>query len=272
MARIARAGYARGCRAGRDIAAELERRKREERVVTFDDLLISQNRLLHQHPEVALALRARLAPCWSTNTRHRPYPGRVVRLLTEHGAPAPELFVVGDEKTIDLSLPRADVTVFNRPRERSRSCAAALREPPLAPAIVDFVNAVSAHSMRPWRRFTHGNLDGKPYKVKWSEEHRLQRSGSPATRLPSKLIVVPAGRTPTVRRQRARSRRIEADAIRAALCADDRRTSPGDRYAHGRGASGAIRDIALLLRSFATSRSIFRVSIGPARPGLSPAA
>ena len=53
-----------------DVAAELERRKRDERVVTFDDLLILARRLLQDHPEVALsATGARSALCWSTNTR-----------------------------------------------------------------------------------------------------------------------------------------------------------------------------------------------------------
>ena len=116
-----------------------------------------------------------------------PIQDGVVRLLTEHGAPAPELFVVGDEKQSIYRFRGADVTVFNRPRELARDpargrCAKNRRS---LPAIVDFVNAVSAHSMRP-DGDSRGNPDDKPYKVKWSEEHRLQSiRAARATRPPS---------------------------------------------------------------------------------------
>ena len=117
-----------------DIAAELERRKRDERVVTFDDLLILAKRLLRDHPEVALRYRRTLGALLVDEYQDTdPIQDGVVRLLTEHGAPAPELFVVGDEKAIDLSLPRRRRHGLQPAARAARDPAAAVaREPPLA--------------------------------------------------------------------------------------------------------------------------------------------
>jgi len=231
-----------------DIAAELERRKREERVVTFDDLLIFANRLLHQHPEVALRYRRTLGALLVDEYQDTdPIQDGVVRLLTEHGAPAPELFVVGDEKQSIYRFRGADVTVFNRPREPLAILPRPLCENRRSlPAIVDFVNAVSAHSMRP-----DGDPDGKPYKVKWSEEHRLQAIRLAGDAPAVELIVGPSGQDADGAKHSARaSRRIEADAI-ARRCARmigepvqviDTRTGAARPVQFG--------DIALLLRSF----------------------
>src|SRR5262249_11104235 len=70
-----------------DIAAELERRKRDERVVTFDDLLILAKRLLSTHPEVATRYRRTLGALLVDEYQDTdPIQDGVVRLLTECGA------------------------------------------------------------------------------------------------------------------------------------------------------------------------------------------
>ncbi len=236
-----------------DIAAELEWRKRDERVVTFDDLLILANRLLRGHPEVALRYRRTLGALLVDEYQDTdPIQDGVVRLLTEHGAPAPELFVVGDEKQSIYRFRGADVTVFNRPREPLAILPRPLRENRRSlPAIVDFVNAVSAHSMRPDGDSPDGNPDDKPYKVKWGEEHRLQAiraaGGAPAVEL---IVGVKAQDADGTKRSTRAARRIEAEAIarrcarmiRDSIQVTDERTGARRTMRFG--------DIALLLRSF----------------------
>lgn len=235
-------------------AAELEQRKRDERVVTFDDLLILANHLLQDHPEVALRYRRTLGALLVDEYQDTdPIQGGVVRLLTERGAPAPELFVVGDEKQSIYRFRGADVTVFNRRRALDSILSQPLRENRRSlPAIVDFVNAVSANSMGPGDDSGGGSPDDKPYRVKWSEEHRLQSIRSASGNTPAvELIVSPQVRDADGAKRNARALRvIEADAI-ARRCArmigeaiqtTDART--------GRARPIQFGDIALLLRSF----------------------
>ena len=230
------------------IAAELERRKRDERAVTFDDLLILTRNLLQGHPEVATRYRRALGALLVDESQDTDtIQDGVVRLLTEHGAPAPELFVVGDEKQSIYRFRGADVTVFNRSREPLAILARPLQENRRSlPAIVDFVNAVSAQSMKPG-----DEADEQPYKVKWSEEHRLRpirpSGGAPAV----ELIVGPQAQDADgAKLGTGALRRIEADAI-ARRCA----RMVGDSIQVTDERTGASRpmkfgDIALLLRSF----------------------
>ncbi len=231
-----------------DIAAELERRKRDERIVTFDDLLILTRSLLRDHPEVGMRYRRTLGALLVDEYQDTdPIQDGVVRLLTEHGAPAPELFVVGDEKQSIYRFRGADVTVFNRPREPLAILPRPLRENRRSlPAIVDFVNAVSAHSMKP------GDAsDDKPYKVKWSEDHRLRAIRLSGDAPAVELIVSPKAHDGDGAKLNTRAlRRIEADAI-ARRCA----RMVGRRIKVTDARTGAARpmefgDIALLLRSF----------------------
>ena len=141
-----------------------------------------------------------------------------MRLLTERAAPAPELFVVGDEKQSIYRFRGADVTVFSRRRALAAILSQPLRQNRRSlPAIVDFVNAVSAHSMRPG-----DDQEDKPYRVKWNEEHRLQ-SIRPAGNAPAvELIVGLEARTGEDPKQHARSSPGRGGRDRAALRADDR--------------------------------------------------
>ncbi|HTQ25558.1 MAG TPA: UvrD-helicase domain-containing protein, partial [Candidatus Binataceae bacterium] len=218
-----------------DLGAKLEQRKRAERAVTFDDLLILAARLLRRHPEAAARYRRALGALLVDEYQDTdPIQDEVVRLLTSEGSAAPELFIVGDEKQSIYRFRGADVTVFNR--ERGPLLGRALRENRRSlPAIVDFVNAVSARSMAPG-----DDADAKPYRVRWSEEHRLRAirsaDGAPAV----ELIVTPTGPELDTRALR----RVEADAI-ARRCA---------RMVANKAAEAAHKvefgEIALLLRSF----------------------
>ena len=231
-----------------DISAELERRKRDERVVTFDDLLIFANRLLRGHPEVALRYRRTLGALLVDEYQDTdPIQDGVVRLLTEHGAPAPELFVVGDEKQSIYRFRGADVTVFNRPREPLAILPRPLRENRRSlPAIVDFVNAVSAHSMQPG-----SDSDDKLYRVKWSEDHRLKSIRPSGEVSAVELIVGPKAQDADGAKRTTRAlRRIEAEAI-ARRCARIIGESIQVIDTHtGAARAAQFGDIALLLRSF----------------------
>ncbi|MGH7914850.1 MAG: UvrD-helicase domain-containing protein, partial [Candidatus Binataceae bacterium] len=231
-----------------DAAAELDRRKRDERVVTFDDLLILANRLLRDHQGIAARYRRALGALLVDEYQDTDHiQDGVVRLLTEHGAPAPTLFVVGDEKQSIYRFRGADVTVFNRRRDLDSILSQPLRENRRSlPAIVDFVNAVSASSMR-----AGDDPENKPYRVKWSDEHRLQSIRQSADIPAVELIVGPRARdTDGAKRSTHALRHVEANAI-ARRCArmiaesiqvTDARTSAARTMRFG--------DIALLLRSF----------------------
>jgi ATP-dependent helicase/nuclease subunit A len=230
-----------------EIAAKLEARKRDERAVTFDDLLILARRLLDAHPAVAQRYRRAIAALLVDEYQDTdPIQDAVVRLLTEGGAPAPELFIVGDEKQSIYRFRGADVTVFNRPRT-----LAALVECPLQenrrslPAIVDFVNAVGASVMAPEAG------EERQYRVQWSDKHRLKPVRPAADAAAVELIVGPAAPSGNGAKLTNRDlRRIEADAI-ARHCARMVAAQVPVIDALS-GAPRAVRfaDIALLLRSF----------------------
>ncbi len=232
-----------------NVAIDLETRKQDDRVVTFDDLLILANRLLRNHPEIAGRYRRALGALLVDEYQDTdPIQDGVVRLLTEREAPAPELFVVGDEKQSIYRFRGADVTVFNRRRAIDSILSKPLRQNRRSlPAIVDFVNAVSSHSMRP-----DDDSDDKPYRVKWGEEHRLQSIRKNGDAPAVELILGPGARNGKGAKRNARALRVvEADAI-ARRCA--RLIDGLAQVADARtGEPRPIRfgDIALLLRSFA---------------------
>lgn len=223
-----------------EIARHLDARRRVENVATFDDLLVRCRDLLRADPAIAGRYRAELCALLVDEYQDvDPIQDEIVALLAEGGAPGPELFIVGDEKQSIYRFRGADVRVFNR-----------TRQPVLAPAplrqnrrslrpILEFVNLVAACAMRPQAE------PMPPYRVAWSEAHRLvHRRGEPQSRPVLELIVAP--RTTGAGERRG----IEAHAIAArivALVADgELLTGPGDESAR----PARFGDIAILLRSF----------------------
>ncbi|HEY2524898.1 MAG TPA: UvrD-helicase domain-containing protein, partial [Candidatus Binataceae bacterium] len=223
-----------------DLGVKLEQRKRAERAVTFDDLLILAARLLRSHPEAAARYRRALGALLVDEYQDTdPIQDEVVRLLTGEGSPAPELFIVGDEKQSIYRFRGADVTVFNRDRGPLLFGRALRENRRSLPAIIDFVNAVSAQSMAPG-----DDADAKPYRIRWSEEHRLQAI-RPASDAPAvELIIAPNAQDGNGARLDAGAlRRVEADAI-ARRCAQMVRETAGAAH------RVEFAQIAVLLRSF----------------------
>ncbi|HYY06221.1 MAG TPA: UvrD-helicase domain-containing protein, partial [Candidatus Limnocylindria bacterium] len=125
------------------IADALRARKREDAILTFDDLIAETRAVLANDPTVreryARRFRAILVDEFQDTDRVQ---AEIVRLLTA-GTPAPLVFVVGDEKQSIYRFRGADVSVFQDMR------AALGCELPLGtnfrsvPAILEFVNALA---------------------------------------------------------------------------------------------------------------------------------
>jgi ATP-dependent helicase/nuclease subunit A len=243
------------------IARSVELRKRAERVLTFDDLLVRACDLVEKHPEVVSyyrrSLRALLVDEYQDTDGIQ---DAVVRLLTEKGPPAPELFLVGDEKQSIYRFRGADVTVFKRERALVPLLERPLRENRRSlPAIIDFVNAVSEIVMAPDRH------SGKPYRVKWDDAHRLQATRLTVDTPAIELIVAPAGNDTGGAKQATHElRQIEADAIagRCARIVDDG-VKINDPHS-GDQRPARFGDIALLLRSF-TDVAIYEAAFARAK-------
>jgi ATP-dependent helicase/nuclease subunit A len=230
-----------------DVAVKLEARKSDARVVTFDDLLFLARRLLTEHPEIAQQYRRAISALLVDEYQDTdPIQDTVVRLLTEGDAPAPELFIVGDEKQSIYRFRGADVTVFNRPRALASLDERTLQENRRSlPVIVDFINAVGASVMAP-----HDGDDDRPYRVKWSEHHRLEATREAADVPVIELIVSPAPPRDDAKAAKRDLREVEANAV-ARHCGQ----MVAERVQVMDARSGAPRpirfaDIALLLRSF----------------------
>jgi len=126
------------------VADALRARKREDGVLTFDDLIGETRAVLAAHPAVreryARRFRAILVDEFQDTDRVQ---AEIVRLLAA-GTPAPLVFVVGDEKQSIYRFRGADVSVFQDMREQL-GC-----ELPLGtnfrsvPAVLDFANALAA--------------------------------------------------------------------------------------------------------------------------------
>ncbi len=178
-----------------------------------------------------------------------PIQDSVIRRLTQHEPPAPELFIVGDEKQSIYRFRGADVTVFNAPRAPLVMLARPLVENRRSlPAIIELVNSVSARSMRPDK---DENGDDRPYWVRWTDGHRLKAIRSASDGPALELIVSPrTGHSRDAEQSTRTLRRLEADAI-AARCAQliDERAQVFDRET-GAPRAACFGDIALLLRSF----------------------
>ena len=103
------------------VGVAFDRAKADDRVLTFDDLLIGARDLLRDQPEVAARYRGELRAILVDEYQDtNALQDEIVAILTapasddEH--PAPELFIVGDEKQSIYRFRGADVRVFNRPR------------------------------------------------------------------------------------------------------------------------------------------------------------
>src|SRR5206468_2140373 len=165
----------------------LRARKREDAVLTFDDLIGETRAVLAGYPAVreryARRFRAILVDEFQDTDRVQ---AEIVRLLAA-GAPAPLVFVVGDEKQSIYRFRGADVSVFQDMRAEL-GC-----ELPLGtnfrsvPAVLDFVNALAAAILRVppggspshWTRFDPGQRL-LPHRGAAGAARHLRRRARPA--------------------------------------------------------------------------------------------
>jgi ATP-dependent helicase/nuclease subunit A len=157
-----------------DIARKLAEAKERDGVVTFDDLLTRTQRMLSNNATVARRYRATLRAMLVDEYQDTdPIQDAIVDLLTDPSGdrPAPQLFIVGDEKQSIYRFRGADVTVFNRER-RSTPTPVPLRENRRSTHnILNFVNAVTGYVMR---ASENGGEAAKPYRVEWTVHHELK--------------------------------------------------------------------------------------------------
>ena len=214
------------------VADVLRDRKREDAVLTFDDLVVETRAVLDAHPAVrdryARRFRAILVDEFQDTDRMQ---ADVIALLTG-GVPSPFVFVVGDEKQSIYRFRGADVTVFNRVRESVG------RDLPLGtnfrsvPPILAFVNALAARIFAP-----PAGADPAHW-VRFDAEHRLVPDrkdvpAAPAVRLVT-FVAEHAARSLKV----AEARELEARVLAGVV----ERLHAEEGVRHG--------DVAVLFRAF----------------------
>jgi ATP-dependent helicase/nuclease subunit A len=126
------------------IGDELCARKRDDGVLTFDDLIAETHALLSTLPAVreryARRFRAILVDEFQDTDRIQ---ADVVRLLAA-GSPSPLVFLVGDEKQSIYRFRGADVSVFHEMREELGHELTLGTNFRSVPAILEFVNTLAA--------------------------------------------------------------------------------------------------------------------------------
>jgi ATP-dependent helicase/nuclease subunit A len=225
-----------------ELASHLDRRRRGENLATFDDLLVRCRNLLRADPAVAARYRAELCALLVDEYQDvDPIQDEIVAILAEDGAPGPELFMVGDEKQSIYRFRGADVRVFNRKRNPAPAPAPLRYNRRSVRPIVEFVNLVAACAMRP------GAEPTPPYRIAWSEAHRLVHQRAEPHSAPAlELIVAPHGSAVGERRE------LEAAAIAARIVAlvANRELLPESAADVDTPRPACFGDIAILLRSF----------------------
>jgi ATP-dependent helicase/nuclease subunit A len=128
------------------IADAVEARKRADAVLTFDDLVAEARRLLAAHPGVrerySRHLRAILVDEFQDTDAAQ---ADVITALAGAGT---RLFIVGDEKQSIYGFRGADVGVFQRVRVTLGAELPLGRNFRAQPALLDFVNALAAATLR----------------------------------------------------------------------------------------------------------------------------
>lgn len=212
------------------LSKEIERAKRLEAVLTFDDLVTLALDLLRTDRDVLRRCRERYRALLVDEFQDTdPRQGEIIELLGN--GEGVSLFLVGDEKQSIYGFRGADVEIMTRFR------AAIGREHLLRtnfrarPSLLAFVNALAAQVMRP------APGAARPYWVCWGPEHELapyreeQRHLGPPVVLVSLLGV---GRTGARSRD---VRQIEAEHLAATIM---RMSMQGGR---------PFSDFAILLRA-----------------------
>jgi ATP-dependent helicase/nuclease subunit A len=214
------------------LGTAVRRRKREEGVLTFDDLIAETHALLRDHVAVrqryASRFRAILVDEFQDTDRVQ---AEVVRLLAS-GEPAPLLFVVGDEKQSIYRFRGADVSVFHA---TSRSIGHQL---PLGtnfrsvPGILAFVNVLAGTIFR-----VPAGTEA-PYWTAFDARHRLTPHREPAASAPAVRLVSFVAEHDRRPLSAAEARELEARALAGVVARLHR--EEGIRYG----------EVAVLFRAF----------------------
>ncbi|HKV53217.1 MAG TPA: UvrD-helicase domain-containing protein [Candidatus Binataceae bacterium] len=240
----------------REVSARVEHAKAEERVLTFDDLLVRTRDLLAGNATVAHRYRTGIAALLVDEYQDTDaVQDEIVAMLTDprdKTVAAPELFIVGDEKQSIYRFRGADVTVFGRERRSSPASLTLLGNRRSAPNIVTFVNRIGASLMRSEERPVPA------YWVEWGADHELNALRTPAldapveiiTAIPDSISTPDATGTAAPRKLNAgRKRELEARALAARIHKlVDGETIPDAE--NGLLRPVRFRDIAILLRAF----------------------
>lgn len=224
------------------ISAALDDARRRDRIATFDDLLELTRGLLDDGSSgVAERYRGQLRALLVDEYQDTdPLQDAIVSRLTEwRGAdPAPELFIVGDEKQSIYRFRGANVAVFNRPREPAPRALPLHENRRSTPNILNFVNALAAHVMRP------GIAPARPYRIEWDDDHRLRAVRGATLDPPVELITAVGGIGAAAEKRELEARAIARRILELAGSAQVIDPDTGEPRAAGFG------DIAILLRAF----------------------
>ncbi|MBV8774954.1 MAG: UvrD-helicase domain-containing protein [Deltaproteobacteria bacterium] len=174
----------------RELALRFQQAKADERLLTFDDLLVCTRELFERNAAARLrykgVLRALLVDEFQDTD---PIQHEIVARLVEPeaGGHPPELFVVGDEKQSIYRFRGADVAGFSRLKQRLGPLP--MRVLPLlgnrrsSANIVAFVNGLGAALMHA------PDQPVPPYWVEWGREHELSALRSAALNPPVEIMV-----------------------------------------------------------------------------------
>jgi ATP-dependent helicase/nuclease subunit A len=156
------------------VARKLAEAKERDGVVTFDDLLTRTQRILSDNAAVAHRYRTTLSAMLVDEYQDTdPIQDAIVELLTDPSGdrPAPQLFIVGDEKQSIYRFRGADVTVFNRERSSAPTSVPLRENRRSTHNILNFVNALAGYVMR---SSENGGNAAKPYRIEWTVDHELK--------------------------------------------------------------------------------------------------
>ncbi len=234
------------------VGAAFDRAKADDRVLTFDDLLIGTRDLLRDHPEVAARYRGELRAILvdeyqDTNALQDEIVATLTAPASNDEHPAPELFIVGDEKQSIYRFRGADVRVFNLPR------TPAPRDLPLTgnrrstPNILHFVNGLGAVAMRA------DDDPCPPYRIDWHPAHALTARRATTLDYPVEIIAAidsaddaRSGAKLRAGEKRRREACAIANRIRLLVAGDEPIVDP----VTGAARPVAYRDIVVLFRAF----------------------
>jgi ATP-dependent exoDNAse (exonuclease V) beta subunit len=224
------------------ITVALDDARRRDRVATFDDLLELTLRMLDDASSGVVDryrtdLHALLVDEYQDTD---PLQNAIVSRLTDpRGAdPGPELFIVGDEKQSIYRFRGADVAVFNRQRDPAPRALPLHENRRSTPNILNFVNALAAHVMRP------GIAPAQPYRIEWNDDHRLRAVRGATHDPPVELITAVGGVGAAVEKRDLEARAIARRILELIGSAQVIDPGTGDPRA------AALGDIAILLRAF----------------------